>query len=311
MALFSTYTYGQEDIDDVTSSWKELGFLVGEDKARFVLDLSDAIIVGVSAEDCKELEPKWDTEVKNMTSRFIAAFNSTTMKGDRSFKIGTNLESNLVFFLRVMDVTEKGSNVKAMFEVQDKQGTLLFSTEVKAERGMWGSKLNLMGDALEAIGEKIGKKISSFELDNKEIKSRVRDVIDDGEVIAVQVFISDLCARMLRNESYIRKVTDDLISQMGESFKAGFIDAYGKKHSINNGQMILYVDGYEGSVLNVYLLSFKQPPYTRDKIMRAEYTLITKDGEKSVGQDMVVGHNRKEPHLKIMNKLGSNLGSMK
>lgn len=312
-ALFTTVAYGQEDMDDVSSSWKELSFLVGEENAKFILDLSDAIITGVPVEDYKEIDEEWDTEVKNMTSRFIAAFNGATLKADRPFKIGLNMDSNLEFVLRILEASERGSNVRAQFEIQDKQENLLFSTEVKAERGMWGTRLNLMGDALEAMGEKIAKKICSLELDNKPLKLQLKNTIGNGETIAIRLNVSSRFSRELRDELKIRKVTEAIFEQMVDSFESGFIEAYGKKHQIEASQLIRYTDGYEGNVLNLYLLSIKDDlKEMKMSTIRVEYKLITDNGDVFVGMGKKGSKvSKKDAHLKHMKSLGSELGNIK
>jgi hypothetical protein len=56
-----------------------------------------------------------------------------------------------------LKVTEKGSHIQGFFRIADKSGKEVFTHRFDNEAGIFGSALNLMGDAFEDLGEELGK----------------------------------------------------------------------------------------------------------------------------------------------------------
>lgn len=224
----------------VSTSWNDMPFLTGVFKARFVLDLSDALINGIEAADFPEIEPEWENGVKEMKLKFMSAFNNEAAKGIHPIRIGLNTEAPLTFFLVVTTVTEDGSLVNGIFEVRDSDNTLLFSKAVWAEKGHHGSVPNLMGDALEEMGEMIGRKLSGNVeveipvIDDQDIRNSIKAIVSNGESISINLKIAHNCAAQLLGKSYIKVVDAVQISELSSIF----IDSFRKALSKSTGKTI-------------------------------------------------------------------------
>lgn len=240
LSLFSVFGIAQNNSTDL-NTWDDIIFLDGVHKARFVLDLSNALIDGIEASDFKEMDPNWDDGVKEMTMRFMSAFNNISANGINPLRIGVNTESDITLYLIVHKATDDGSHVYAQFEARNQEGQCLFSRSVEAEQGHRGTRLNLMGDALEKMGKQIALKITSIlSKESKEIEEDAPDINDADirpclkrlmlgrESIAIHITVSERCASQLLGNKYITTFNDGIVYEMGQQFRDSFVKAFVK-----------------------------------------------------------------------------------
>jgi len=134
------------------NSWKDLSFLDGQSQINFTVDFSRAIILDMDVEEFIAQEPDWDEGLAEMRAKFIQAFNEKS-----PVKAVTGEDTDYMLVILPLKVTEKGSHVQGFFRIADQSGKEVFTHRFDNEAGIFGSALNLMGDAFEDLGEELGK----------------------------------------------------------------------------------------------------------------------------------------------------------
>lgn len=300
----------------VPSAWNEMWFLSGLVKARFALDLSDAVIDGVEAADYKETESEWDEGVNDMTRRFISSFNKSAQNGYLPLRIGLATESDICFVLKVGEVTEGGSHVEGGFNAYDKNDNLLFSRNVSSENGRFGSHLNLMGDALEKMGEELGyaiaNRIRDVSTSNlKGIKQDIKSNILRGETIRINVDISNKMAKELIDNGYASVVDDAFKADMEKTFRDAFYEALAKslKGSVREDQIVTG-GGDDDLTLVVKVVTM----YPREQYYIIVAELFLRSQNELISYGIIENGEFKYPKTFCtiqMEKLGKNIGKIK
>lgn len=300
----------------VPSEWSEMWFLSGLEKVRFALDLSDAVIDGVEAADYKEMESEWDEGVKDMTRRFISSFNKSAQNGYLPLRIGLATESDICLVLKVGEVTEDGSHVEGLFNAYDSNNNLLFSRKVSAVKGHFGSHLNLMGDALEKMGEELGfaitNRIRDVSASNlKDFKQIIKSNILNGETIRVNIDVSGKTAKDLVDNGFAANVDDAFEADIEKKFRNAFYDALAKslKGAVREDQVVTG-DGDDGLTLDMIIVNI----YPREQyfVVAAELFLKRQDDFLSYAIiDNVAPRYPKSFCTVQMEGLGKNLGKIK
>lgn len=300
----------------VPSSWNEMWFLSGLEKVRFALDLSGAVIDGVEAADYKEMESGWDEGVKDMTRRFISSFNKSAQSGYLPLRIGLATESDICFVLKVGEVTEDGSHVEGVFNTYDKNDNLLFSRKVSAEKGMFGSHLNLMGDALEKMGEDLGSAISNRIRDVsasnlKGFKQDIKSNILNGETIRVNVDVSSKTSKEIIDNGYASAVDDAFKADMEKTFRDAFYEALAKslKGAVREDQVVTG-GGDDGLTLDVKVVNM----YPREQYFIIVAELFLKRQDEHLSYGIIENGELKYPKTFCtiqMEKIGKSLGKIK
>lgn len=134
------------------NSWKDLSFLDGQSQINFTVDFSRAIILDLDVEEFIAQEPDWDEGLAEMRAKFIQSFNEKS-----PVKAVTGEDTDYMLVVLPLSVTEKGSHIKGFLRIADKSGKEVFTHRFDNEAGIFGSALNLMGDAFEDLGEELGK----------------------------------------------------------------------------------------------------------------------------------------------------------
>ena len=138
---------------------KNLGAIADETKLDLIIDFSEASILGVDFEDWVTGEPDWEQSYSTIRVKFMQAFNSSADKGKKPHKVGNAPNSNYVVYVKVQKVKDDWSEVHALVSVKNRDGEVIFADSIKGEQGRFGSVANLMGDAMEDMGWKVGRLI--------------------------------------------------------------------------------------------------------------------------------------------------------
>lgn len=304
-----------QDKQAVPSTWDKAYFLSGHSRARFALDLSEAVINGVEAEDFKAMEPEWKTGVKDMTLDFVQAFNKAAASGIQPFRIGSTMETELCFVLKVGDVTEGGACVEGVLEILSADGTLLFAKPVYARKGMFGTQLNLMGDALVVMGAALGGEVSNRfrapDSNLKELKQAVKGLVKDGETIALRFEFSDYLLTQLVDREYAKAADEAFVAGMEktffDSFKASLAKSLGP---VPEDKVFVAEENPSGAVMTVRFIAVANRQDETD--MFAEVFLKKGDGTLVYG----ILNNGEITGLKKfcdlqMERMGKKLGKIK
>lgn len=151
LILLSLPLYGQK-----LNSWKNLSVIANTRDLNCVIDYSGASILNETFDDWVKGEPDWDSSFYEICSKFRQSFNGNADKGKHPHRVGTFPDAEYSLVLHVLKVKDKGSNVQVQFEVVTKDGEVIFSQKGEGKQGRYGSVANLMSDAFEDLGGKLG-----------------------------------------------------------------------------------------------------------------------------------------------------------
>lgn len=99
---------------------------------------------------------KFDEDMMDIISDFIEEYNDT----NSPLILTTNKDTKATMTICVKFVSRDGNSIDADYVFTDKEsGNVLVSINMTAKDGRCGSFTNLMGDAFEAAGKKLGKYI--------------------------------------------------------------------------------------------------------------------------------------------------------
>jgi len=143
------------------SDSKNLAAVADEQKIDLNIDFSNASILGVDFEDWVTGEPDWDQSYSEIRVKFIQAFNSIADRGRHPHRAGSAPNSSYLLHIKIEKVKDDGSEVHALVCVENKEGNTIYEKSMKGEQGRFGSVANLMGDAMEDLGYKVGRLFSS------------------------------------------------------------------------------------------------------------------------------------------------------
>lgn len=306
----------QDNPQTVPSTWDKAFCLSGHSRARFELDLSKAVINGVEAEDFKATEPEWKTGVQDMILDFVKAFNAAAAEGVLPMRIGPTMEADRCFLLHVGDVTEGGACVEGMLDIRSADGELLFSRPVYARKGIFGTQLNLMGDALELMGGNLGKEISNRlrapDSNLKEIKQAIKDLVKGGESTAISVSFPDALLKSLEERGYAKSADEAFVKDMEKQFFDAFRTTLSKSlGSVPEDKLFIAGENPGGAVMKVCFVTLAN---IRDETeLFAEVFLEGQDGKMTYG---ILCNDELTSLKKIfcslqMEKMGKKLGKIK
>ena len=243
------------------SLWECLG---GATKAKFVLDLSEAVIEGIEAGDYAVFEPDWDKEVLEMNKKFISSFNTASAKGPYPLRIGLTTQSDITIVIVVTTVTGDGSNVNANFEIRSKDGETLYTEPVSADEGRFGSVLNLMGDAFEKMGTRLGRKVSSrtagvSKVKEMDVKKAIVNVLQEDRSIAVHLVLSAELKEKLVRYNLSKPINTETERTLAEQFLSTFYSSLSRsfKGNIDPDRVFLATSNPDGALVTVNLVELR------------------------------------------------------
>ena len=122
-------------------------------RAAVEIDYSEGMIQGMSEEDYSFYEPDWERDRASVGGKFIAMFND---KQRRIFLTSKTEGATCIMVLKVLNVTRQG-DIRAEILMKDPSTNeiLLAIGNIAVKGGHFGSGLNLMGDGMKNLGEKM------------------------------------------------------------------------------------------------------------------------------------------------------------
>lgn len=152
--------------------WFELAKIANEEALYYEIDFSNAIINAQEVEIFIEHESRWEEGVKDINYRFMNAFNKQAFKGNTPHRISSLQKHQTTLNVKVLQVTTclfsgNTTSIKAIVSVIDKEGTTLLTQYIEKKNGVIGTNLRLIGDALEAVGETVGRAFYRYAVPQK------------------------------------------------------------------------------------------------------------------------------------------------
>ncbi len=144
------------------NAWSDLSKFAEEVTFRYEIDFSKAIINAMDVEDFILQEDRWQDGVRTMNDRFMTAFNKEAYIGTSPHRIVPSKETPYTITLRVMQVSttlfsKRKTTITAVVVITDASGKEVFTKSIEGREGLFGTNMNLMGDAIENIGTTLGK----------------------------------------------------------------------------------------------------------------------------------------------------------
>lgn len=160
LSFLSITTFAQSITEN---DWYDLSTTITDIRIfNLEIDFSEATILNWNAADFIASEPEWEEGIKEMRKKFTGAFNDETGTGKYPYRIGTYPDSKCTIIVKPLEVKEKGSHIKALINITNESGEVVFTRVMKGESGVFGTTVNLMGDAMEDLGENLGEKIHAY-----------------------------------------------------------------------------------------------------------------------------------------------------
>ena len=149
------------------SKWKDLSFLKDYKRILLKVDFSDAMVNYLSVDEFKSEEPDWDDGVQDMIRRMTAAFNAVVFSGPNALRLVSQGEAPVTMTVKVLQLTSthvsrSTTSMSVVIIISDMQNNELFRKRMNVEKGVYGSKLNLFGDAFERLGDSLGWKFVNY-----------------------------------------------------------------------------------------------------------------------------------------------------
>ncbi|MCM1139207.1 MAG: hypothetical protein NC453_11615 [Muribaculum sp.] len=142
----------------VSASAQDLTELKKESRINVEFDYSEVLINGLDIDDFSDYERDWDKDEPKIYGKFLSNFN----KKQKNIVGGHVKNAKFTLTVHPITITEKG-DIKAYYTITDENGIECYkSTIVKASGGTFGSQLNLIGDGMEALGNKIGSQFKGL-----------------------------------------------------------------------------------------------------------------------------------------------------
>jgi len=159
LSLLPITTFAQKVTEN---DWYDLSAIKDIRKFNLEIDFSEAIILNWEAADFIAEEPAWEDGIKVMRKNFINAFHKQTGKGNYTYRIGNYPELQSTIYVKALEVKERGTHIDALITITNEDGDVVFTKKVKGESGLFGSTVNLMGDAMEDLGKVLGGKMHTY-----------------------------------------------------------------------------------------------------------------------------------------------------
>lgn len=145
LSIVSTSIVAQE----YYGSFKEIA---QEGKAKIVVDYSEALIHGMSEEEFAEYEPDWKKDKPVVIGKFLAYFSEEL---DGMLVCHGKAASPFTVLVKMLSINVKGNTVLSIHILKDNVEVATIKG-IKEDGGTFGSKLNLIKDGAEHVGEKSG-----------------------------------------------------------------------------------------------------------------------------------------------------------
>lgn len=130
--------------------------LAREGKATVEIDFSDAIIHNMSEKDFQEFEVDWNKDKMSVAGTI---FSNIQDKLDNYAVFSKTMQFPYKLLVKVVRITVNGDFYCNVYLYDENQKELARMERVYGNGGRWGTKLNLIKDGAEDVGEAIGKKI--------------------------------------------------------------------------------------------------------------------------------------------------------
>ena len=149
------------------NNWKTLSRFAKEEVLSFSIDFTNSLINGFEVDEFIAQESDWAEGVNDMNTRFSTAFNREAYRGTYPHRLTAKKYKNYTINVQVQQVqtslfTKKRTWISVNITITDNNGDILFSTYIEESNGVFGTNLNLIGDALEAVGSRLGKMFFTF-----------------------------------------------------------------------------------------------------------------------------------------------------
>jgi len=231
-----------------SQKYENLDFLADQIYMSLKIDFSSAMIEGLEIDEFIASDSSWETASVEMRDKFISAFNRSTMAkpiyngqqhGTPSiYGSGIHMiikdkpENCYTLVIRPFDVSEKGSHIIGIYQIVDRSGNPVYKENFDVEKGKFGSVTNLMTDAFEALGDKIGDDIAtnSFIRSTRILAEELSSAVANSIPVGVQFKLSNEAYKAIRLKTQEGKVEDSTYSMMVESFSEVFNEAIRKKY---------------------------------------------------------------------------------
>ncbi|MCF0180066.1 MAG: hypothetical protein HUJ97_07480 [Bacteroidales bacterium] len=142
---FSVLSYGQK-----------LQFLKNESRIKLVINYSEASIVGHNEDTILGFEEDWEIDQPILYSKLTEKFNGKMGNG---LVAGEFKSSNYTMEVRPLIIKRSGY-ILAYFVILDNDGNEVYhSKDLKADGGILGTFLNLLGDGMRQLGIKMAKEV--------------------------------------------------------------------------------------------------------------------------------------------------------
>ena len=102
-----------------------------------------------------------------MNTRFSTAFNREAFRGEFPHRVTLQNDKNYIINVKIQQIntslyTKRKTWISVNITISDRKGNVLFSAYVEEKNGVFGTNLNLMGDALEAVGYHLGRAFYTY-----------------------------------------------------------------------------------------------------------------------------------------------------
>ena len=167
-----TINYATAQNVDTYQSWSALSQFANEEVLSYDIDFSNATINAQEVEIFIAHESRWEEGLKDISYRFMTAFNQQAFQGNTPHRISPMQKYPYTLHVKVLQVTtclfsKHKTHIKAIVSITDQNGITLFSKQVEERNGIFGTHLRLIGDALQAVGETVGRAFYRYAVPQK------------------------------------------------------------------------------------------------------------------------------------------------
>ena len=134
-------------------SYGSFGALKNERTVSVSIDYSESKIDKVPFDIFLESEEEWDKGYHDILLNFVKAAN----KYGHGIKYITKKTSNYQLVFKAKDVDQDGETIGSLILLDKNDHIVGVADKFHARGGKYGSQMNLMGDASERMGKKVGK----------------------------------------------------------------------------------------------------------------------------------------------------------
>ncbi len=131
----------------------DLTFLKDVSMLDFSFDFTEASIIGMSESEFAVYETDWDEDRPRYTGRF---FEGLEGKLKSKLFVGSYPDAPYKAVMKVLNIQRKGTIQSLIIFTAKDSDEVLCIINLTGEGGTFGTHLNLIGDGMEASGEKLG-----------------------------------------------------------------------------------------------------------------------------------------------------------